>query len=109
MNVTSTNYIEDVVRKRVFRTEKDTMILFYKLFHTLQTDPEARHSHKNYIYCIKLLSVERVDDDVNFDPKNEKLTNTANLSMYNIYIQTPLDPKFETFKEETLQRKRVLV
>ena len=102
LNIKSTNYTEDIVRKRVFRTEKDTMILFYKLFHTLQTDPEARdelEQHKDYIDCIKLLSVERIDGDVNFDPKNEKLTNTANLSMYNIYIQTPLDPEFETFKE----------
>ena len=81
LNVKSTNYIEDIVRKRVFRTEKDTLILFYKLLHTLQTDPEARdelEQHKDYIDCIKLLSVERSDGDVNFDPKNEKLTNTAN-------------------------------
>ena len=102
LNVKSTNYIEDIVRKRIFRTEKDTARLFIKLFQTLQTDREAYDElefHKDYIDCIKLLSVERVDDDVNFDPKNEKLTNTANLSMYNIYIQTPLDPEFETFKE----------
>ena len=45
-----------------------------------------------------MLSVERVDDDVKFDPKNEKLTKTANSSMYNICIQTPSDPEFETFK-----------
>ena len=102
LNVKSTNYIEDIVRKRIFRTEKDTVKLFFKLYNTLQTDREAYDElefHKDYIDCIKLLSVERVDDDVNFDPKNEKLTNTANLSMYNIYIQTPLDSEFETFKE----------
>ena len=27
------------------------------------------------------------------------MTNTANVSMFTIYIQTPLDPEFETFKE----------
>ena len=102
LNVKSTSYIEDIVRKRVFRTERDTARLFFKLYNTLQPDREAYDElefHKDYIDCIKLLSVERVDDDVNFDPKNEKLTNTANLSMYNIYIQTPLDPEFETCKE----------
>ena len=31
LNVKSTNYIEDIVRKRVFRTEKDTTRLFIKL------------------------------------------------------------------------------
>ena len=78
------------------------MSLFLKLFNTLQKDPEARDElefHKHYMDCSKLLSVERIDGDVNFDPKNEKLTNTANVSMFNIYIQTPLDPEFETFKE----------
>ena len=31
LNVKSTNYIEDIVRKRIFRTEKDTVKLFFKL------------------------------------------------------------------------------
>ena len=60
LNVKSTNYIEDIVRKRVFRTEKDTVRLFFKLFQTLQTDREAYDElefHKDYIDCIKLLSV----------------------------------------------------
>ena len=78
------------------------MRLFIRLFLTLKTDREAKDElefHESYIDFIKLLSAERVDGDVNFDPKNEKLTNTANVSMFNIYIQTPLDPEFETFKE----------
>ena len=49
--------------------------------------------------CIQIKSLEKVDGDTDFKPEQEKLTNTANLSMYNIYIQTPLDPEFETFKE----------
>ena len=74
----------------------------FKLYETLQTDSEAYAElefHKSYIDCIKLLSVERVDEETDFAPEKEKLKNTANLSMYNIYIQTPLDPEFETFKE----------
>ena len=49
------------------------MRLSFKLFDTLQTEREARDElefHKDYIDCIKLLSVERVHDDVKFDPKN---------------------------------------
>ena len=38
LNVKSTNYIEDIVKQRVFRTEKDTVKLFFKLYSTLQTD-----------------------------------------------------------------------
>ena len=74
LNVKSTNYIEDIVRKRVFRTERDTTRLFLKLYTTLLTDQEAHDElefHKEYIDCIRLLSVERVDDDVNFDAKKE--------------------------------------
>ena len=62
LNVKSTNYIEDIVRKRIFRTEEDTVKLFFKLYNTLQTDREAYDElefHKDYIDCIKLLSVER--------------------------------------------------
>ena len=88
-NVKSSNYIEDLVRKRIFRTEKDTAKVFFKLYETLQTDSEAYDElefHKSYIDCIKLLSVERVDEETDFAPEKEKLKNTANLSMYNIYI-----------------------
>ena len=101
-NANSSNYIGDLVRKRIFRTERDTAKLFFKLYETLQTDSEAYDElefHKSYIDCIKLLSVKRVDEETDFAPEKEKLKNTANLSMYNIYIQTPLDPEFETFKE----------
>ena len=75
--------------------------MFFKLYETLQTDREAHDElefHKGYIDCIKLLSVERVDEETDFAPEKEKLKNTANLGMYNIYIQTPLDPELETFK-----------
>ena len=41
LSVKSTNYIEDIARKRIFRTEKDTVKLFFKLYNTLQTDREA--------------------------------------------------------------------
>ena len=61
LNVKSTNYIEDIVRKRVFRTERDTVELFFKLYSTLQTDREARDGiefRKDHIACIKLLSVD---------------------------------------------------
>ena len=41
LNVKSTNYIEDIIRKRIFRTEKDTVKLFFKLYNTLQ--PTEKH------------------------------------------------------------------
>ena len=101
-NVKATKYIDDLVGKRIFRYEKDTKITFEKLMGTLKTDPDMEddlHHIGGYIQCIKLSSVERVDKNTDFAPEKEKLKNTANLGMYNIYIQTPVDPEFETFKE----------
>ena len=101
-NVTSTRYIEDLVGKRIFRYDKETKNTFTKLMDTLNTDPvledDLFHTEQ-YMECIQIKSLERVDGDTDFKPEQEKLTNTANVSMYNIYIQTPLDPEFETFKE----------
>ena len=65
--------------------------MFLKLYETLQTDRDAYDElefHKSYTDCIKILSVERVDEETDFAPEKEKLKNTANLGMYNIYIQT---------------------
>ena len=96
------SYIEDLAGKRIFRCEKDTKDTYKKLLETLKTDPvleDDLHQIEGYIECIKLLSVERVDEETDFAPEKEKLKNTANFCMYNIYIQTPLDPEFETFKE----------
>ena len=52
-----------------------------------------------YIACIKVNYAERVDNADAFKPQDEELTNTENVSMYHRYIQTPLDPQYETFKE----------
>ena len=51
------------------------------------------------IACIKVNYAERVDKADDFKPQDEDLTNTVNVSMYHRYIQTPLDPQYETFKE----------
>ena len=116
LNVNSFNYIEDMVRKRVFRTERDTVRLSFKLLDIPQADREARDElefHKNYIGCIKLLSGELVDDDVRFDPKNEKLTNTAIFKyVYHLYsnaFRPRVSNLLRSTNRKTLQRKRVLV
>ena len=54
---------------------------------------------EGYIACIKVNYAERVDNADDFKPQEEELTNTVNVSMYHRYIQTPLDPQYETFKE----------
>ena len=62
---------------------------------------------------IRIKSLDQVDGDTDFIPEQEKLTNTANVSMHSIYIQTPLDPEFETSKEamsvKQCKNKRMLL
>ena len=101
-NVKATKYIQELVGKRIFKCEKDTKNIFNKLMDTFNTDPALEddlYHIKQYVQCIQIKSLEKVDGDTDFKPEQEKLTNTANVSMFNIYIQTALDPEFETFKE----------
>ena len=54
---------------------------------------------KVILLVLKLITQKRVDNADAFKPQDEELTNTENVSMYHRYIQTPLDPQYETFKE----------
>ena len=84
--------------KRIFRYEKETKATFNKLMGTLNTDPileDDLYHIKQYIECIQIKGLEKVDGDTDFKSEQEKLANTANLSLLNIYIQTPLDPEFK--------------
>ena len=48
---------------------------------------------------MKKVNADRVDNADDFKPQEEELTNTENVSIYHRYIQTPLDPQYETFEE----------
>ena len=109
-NVKATKYVEDLVGKRVFRYDKETKNTFKKSMDTLKTDPvleDDLYHTAQYMECIQIKSLERVDGDTDFKP--EQLTNTANRGMHNIYIQTPLDPECETFKEAINAKHYMLV
>ena len=59
---------------------------------SFNTDPilEDDFFHtEQYMECIQIKSPERVDGDTGSKPEQAKLTNTANVSMFKIYIQTP--------------------
>ena len=101
-NVYTTPWVEQLVGKRIFKDERKQTKTFYRLKFLLLTDDsfEAEAGYtKDYIDCIKVNYAERVDNADDFQPQEEELTNTENVSMYHRYIQTPLDPQYETFKE----------
>ena len=101
-NVATTPWVENLTRRRIFRDQKPDTKTFHRLKLLLMTDDsfKADVGHaEGYIACIKVNYAERVDNADAFKPQDEDLTNTKNASMYHRYIQTPLDPQYETLKE----------
>ena len=101
-NVATTPWVENLAGRRIFRDEKPDTITFHRLKLLLMTDDSFKADvgyAEGYIACIKVNYAERVDKADDFKPQDEDLTNTVNVSMYHRYIQTPLDPQYETFKE----------
>ena len=101
-NVHTTPWVEKVVGRRIFRDEKADRKTFYRLKFLLLTDDSFKADvgyAEGYIARIKVNYAERVDNADAFKPQDEELTNAENVSMYHRYIQTPLDPQYETFKE----------
>ena len=102
-NVHTTPWVEQLVGKRIFRDERKQTKAFHRLKLLLMTDDNFKAEvgyAEGYIACIKVINyTERVDNANYFKPQDEDLTNTENVSMYHRYIQTPLDPQYETFKE----------
>ena len=101
-NVQTTKAIEDLANKRVFQYEKDNKFLFKRLMKLIMSDPHMAEDLRNiyeYIVCVVIKDADNLATDRDFDPVDEDLTNTENVSMYHRYIQTPLDPHHETFKE----------
>ena len=101
-NVHTTPWVEKLAGRRIFKYEKADSKTFYRLKLLLMTDDSFKAEvgyAEGYIDCIKVNYAERVDNADAFKPQDEDLTNTVNVSMYHRYIQTPLDPHYETFKE----------
>ena len=100
--IKTTDYIEDLSGRRVFQYETKDRYLFKKLMQTIMSDPDMEDTLRfvqSYIVCIKVKDVDRVDGDTDFIQVDENLTDTSHVSMFHRYIQTPLNPEYETLKE----------
>ena len=101
-NVATTPWVEKLAGGRIFRDEKPDTKTFHRRKLFLMTDDSFKADvgyAEGYIVCIKVNYAERVDKADDFKPQEEELTNTVNASMYHRYIQTPLVPQHEIFKE----------
>ena len=81
----------------------------------LRTDPEfnemARGEMYQYIDAIRIESANVAEGEAQ-PPENQNLRDATNISIYNKYIETEIDPSYSTIKEalakKTLHRKRML-
>ena len=100
--IQTTDYIEDLSGRRVFQYETKDRYVFKKLLKTIMSDPDMEDTLRfvhSYIVCIKVKDVDRVDGATDFIPVDENLTDFSHVSMFHRYIQTPLNPAYETLKE----------
>ena len=66
------------------------------------SDPDMEETLRfvhSYIVCNKVKDADRVDGDTDFIPVDENLADTSHVSMFHRYIQTPLNPEYETLRE----------
>ena len=94
-------FIETLVKRTI--TKQFEKPLFRKVVMFLKTDLQLRDMMPDmidYIDAIQILKVIEVDDDgKDYDIEDEGLKDTANISIYNFYHQTLIDPEKETVKE----------
>ena len=91
-NIQPSKYIEDIIRKRVYRDYEDKR-LFKKLLKDLIANPNIQQDlvHvEHYIACIIIYNADGVDGGTDFNPKRENLRDATNVSMYHNYIFRPL-------------------
>ena len=94
-------FIETLVKRTI--TKQFEKPLFRKVMMFLKTDLQLRDMMPDmidYIDAIQILKVIEVDDDgKDYDIEDEGLKDTTNISIYNFYHQTVIDPEKETVKE----------
>ena len=113
-NVKTTKDIEEEVRKRIIK--KDDRDKFNKIVRVLEQDKDMLGLLGTFmgygLDAIKIYSATVVDgngegyDDSpesrmlrKYDPKKRKLRNSDNIGIYHRFIETELDPEYETFAE----------
>ena len=94
-------FIETLVKRTI--TKQFEKPLFRKVMMFLKTDLQLKDMMPDmidYIDAIQILKVIEVDDDgKEYDIEDEGLKDTTNISIYNFYHETIIDPERETVKE----------
>ena len=99
-NVKANDFLETVIKRRI--TKQYDKFLFKRLMLILRTDPEfndmARGEMYQYIDAIRIESANVAEGEAQ-PPENQNLRDATNISIYNKYIETEIDPSYSTIKE----------
>ena len=103
--VKANDFIETVIKRRI--TKQYDKFLFKRLMLILRTDPEfnemARGEMYRYIDAIRIESANIAEGEAQ-PPENQHLRDATNISIYNKYIETEIDPSYSTIKEALAKR-----
>ena len=99
-NIKATPFIETLVNRKITK-QRDTP-LFKKVMMFLKRDFDVNNALielLNYTDAIIIYKVDEAENTENYDVEDEGLRDTTNISIYNFYHQTLIDPEKETVKE----------
>ena len=102
-HIKATKYIEEQVRKRIFKNEDKRT--FNKIIDLLIQDDEMneylnRREMRHYADAVVIYSADVVDGNPqDHNPRERNLRNADNIGIYHRYIQTELDTDYATFEE----------
>ena len=99
-NIKATPFIETLVNRKI--TQQRDKPLFKKVMMFLKRDFDVKNALMellNYTDAIIIYKVDEAENTENYDVEDEGLRDTTNISIYNFYHQTLIDPEKETVKE----------
>ena len=97
-------YIKDVMEKRIgnkifYKTEPTVFDRFVSIISTSDDVKRLFEVYpEDYISALKIIGIDEVKKDKDYSPTTENLRDVAHISMYDRYIKTEMDIKYNTFK-----------
>ena len=99
-NIKAAPFIETLVNRKI--TQQRDKPLFKKVMMFLKRDFDVKNALMellNYTDAIIIYKVDEAESTEDYDVEDEGLRDTTNISIYNFYHETIIDPERETVKE----------
>ena len=98
-NIKVTPFIETLVKRRITKPDEHPLFKKVMMFLKRELDSVVDPDLLNYVDAIVIYTAEQVESTENFDVEEEDLRETKNVSIYNYYHDTWIDPEGETVRE----------